>query len=107
MTDLVSTFSALADVTRLGIVERLIASGEMPAGELVNDTSISAPAVSRHLKVLRQAGLIQQRSWGNRRLYSVRPESLKAIADWTTDHRAFWEAGLQRLETLLAEESND
>lgn len=107
MTNLVSTFSALADVTRLGIVERLMASGEMPAGELVHDTSISAPAVSRHLKVLRQAGLIQQRSSGNLRLYSVRPESLKAIADWTTDRRAFWETGLERLKTLLAEEPND
>lgn len=107
MNNLVSTFSALADVTRLGIVERLMASGEMAASELVNDTSISAPAVSRHLKVLRQAGLIQQRSDGNRRLYSVQPTALAAIANWTIERRAFWEAGLDRLETMLAEETND
>ena len=107
MNNLVSTFSALADVTRLGIVERLMASGEMPAGELVSDTSISAPAVSRHLKVLRQAGLIQQRSEGNRRLYSVQPTALAAIADWTIDRRAFWESGLDRLETMLEEDAHD
>ena len=58
--------------------------------------------MSRHLKVLRQAGVIRQRVDGTRRLYSVRPEMLRTIADWTMDHRAFWEAGLNRLEAHLA-----
>lgn len=104
MTHLTATFSALADETRFSIVERLMAQGELPAGELVSDATISGPAVSRHLKVLREAGLISQRAEGNKRLYSVRPEAMRAIAEWTLDHRKFWEGGLDRLETLLAEE---
>lgn len=107
MTNLISTFSALADDTRLGIVERLMAQGEMPAGELAAKTEISGPAISRHLKVLREAGLISQRAAGNKRLYTVRPEAMQAIANWTMDHRKFWEAGLDRLEALLAEGEDD
>lgn len=106
MTTLIATFSALADETRLGIVERLMAQGELPAGDLVSDAGISGPAISRHLKVLREAGLISQRAEGNKRLYSMRPEAMRTIADWTMDHRKFWEAGLDRLEALLSEEEH-
>ena len=106
MTNLTTTFSALSDETRLSIVERLMSQGELPAGDLVNDAGISGPAISRHLKVLRQAGLIEQRAEGNKRLYSVRPEAMRAIADWTMDHRKFWEAGLDRLEGFLSEEEH-
>ena len=81
---------------------RLMAEGELSAGAIVKDAKMSAPAVSRHLKVLREAGLIRQRVDGTKRYYSVRSEALKVIADWTMDHRAFWEAGLDRLETHLA-----
>lgn len=107
MTHLSATFSALSDETRLNIVERLMQDGELPAGELVSEAGISGPAISRHLKVLRQAGLVSQRADGNRRLYAARPEALQAIADWTLDHRAFWQAGLDRLETLLSEDDDD
>ncbi len=96
------TFSALSDMTRLSVVERLMAEGELPAGALVEVANMSAPAMSRHLKVLRHAGLVQSRVDGTRRLYSVRPEAMKAIADWTLDHRAFWQAGMDRLEAHLA-----
>lgn len=102
MTRLIQTFSALSDSTRFTVVERLMADGELPAGSLVEEADMSAPAMSRHLKVLREAGLIQQRVEGTKRLYSVRPDALKAIADWTMDHRAFWEASLDRLEAHLA-----
>lgn len=107
MTNLITTFSALADETRLGIVEHLMTWGELPAGELVSAARISGPAVSRHLKILRKAGLVDQRTVGNRRLYSVRPQSLGAVAAWTMDRRAFWEAGLNRLETMLEGEADD
>lgn len=107
MTSLIHTFSALSDETRLCVVERLMAEGEMPAGRLLEGADMSAPALSRHLKVLREAGLIAQRAEGTKRLYSVRPEALKAVADWTMDHRAFWEAGLDRLEAHLALEGDD
>ena len=100
-------FAALADTTRLSVVERLMAEGELSAGALVEAVEMSAPAMSRHLKVLREAGLISQRVDGTRRLYSVRPEGLKAIADWTLDHRAFWQAGLDRLEVHLALEEKE
>ena len=104
MTRLTDTFAALADQTRLAMVERMMAEGELPAGALVQDAQISGPAVSRHLKVLRNAGLVQQRAEGTRRLYSVRPEALRAISNWTMDHRSFWQSGLDRLEAMLNEE---
>ncbi|MGR3678557.1 MAG: ArsR/SmtB family transcription factor, partial [Paracoccaceae bacterium] len=66
MTLLLKSFSALSDETRFAIVEQLIENGELPAGDLVQGSGISAPAISRHLKVLRQAGLIQQRAHGTK-----------------------------------------
>lgn len=107
MIDLSRSFAALSDSTRLAVVERLMAEGELAAGALVAQAEMSAPAMSRHLKVLREAGLVRQRIDGTRRLYSVRPEGLRAIADWTLDHRAFWEAGMDRLEAMLALEQAD
>ncbi|WP_375687557.1 ArsR/SmtB family transcription factor [Pseudooceanicola sp. LIPI14-2-Ac024] len=102
MSDLTRTFSALSDPTRLAMVETLIRNGELPAGDLVAGAEISAPAISRHLKVLREAGLVDQRAVGTHRLYAVRPEALRAIVDWTMDHRAFWSASLDRLDEMLA-----
>lgn len=104
MNVLQPVFSALADGTRLALVERLMREGELSAGDLVSDAVISGPAVSRHLKVLRAAGIVQQRAEGARRFYAVRPEALRAISDWTIDHRAFWQGGLDRLEVMLAQE---
>ncbi len=104
MRDLRSLFAALSDETRFAIVERLMKDGELPAGELVSDSAISGPAISRHLKVLREAGLVQQRADGTRRLYAVRPDALKSISDWTIDHRAFWEVSLDRIEAALTAE---
>lgn len=104
MTQLSETFAALSDETRLAMVERLMAEGELPAGDLVADAAISGPAISRHLKVLRTAGLVQQRADGTKRYYSVRPEALHAIAGWTMDHKAFWQSSLERLDALFAEE---
>jgi len=106
MNTLPNVFSALADETRLGLVERLMREGELPAGDLVSDASISGPAISRHLKVLRAAGIIQQRAVGTRRYYAVRPEALQAISNWTIDHRSFWAAGLDRLEEMLTQEDD-
>ncbi len=104
MTNLTTKFAALSDETRLALVERLMAEGELSAGDLVTDAEISGPAISRHLKVLRAAGLVTQRAEGTKRFYSVRPDALQAIAGWTMDHKAFWQAGLDRLDILFAEE---
>ena len=102
MTRLTPIFAALSDDTRLKLVEHLMSAGETPAGTLTELAGLSAPAVSRHLKVLREAGVLDQRVAGTHRYYRVRPDALKAISDWTIDHRAFWSGSLDRLDTLLA-----
>ncbi len=103
---LADTFSALGDGTRFAIVERLLTEGELTAGALQQGTEISAPAISRHLKVLRNAGIVRQRTDAQRRIYSVQPEAVRAIHRWTMDHRKFWEASLDRLEAALQAEKD-
>ena len=105
MPDLTTSFSALSDATRLAIVEQLMDEGERTAGDLVSQAGMTGPAVSRHLKILRNAGLVRQRAEGTKRLYSVCPEGLRVIADWTISRRAFWENSLDRLEAAIAEET--
>ena len=105
MTDLIQTFAALGDETRFAIVERLLKEGELSAGELQEGTDISAPAVSRHLKVLRSAGIVAQRIDKQRRLYSARPEAVQSVGAWTMSYRDFWQTSLDRLEWALVQES--
>ena len=99
-----ATFAALGDPTRLAIVERLLERGEQSAGALLDAAPISPPAISRHLKVLRMAGVIEQRIDAQRRIYSVRPEAVRTISVWTEGHRAFWEGSLARLEAAITRE---
>ena len=105
MSNLTTTFAALGDDTRFAIVERLLKEGELSAGDLQEGTSISAPAVSRHLKVLRSAGLVNQRVDKQRRLYSARPEAVQSIGAWSMSYRDFWQNSLDRLEWALVQES--
>jgi DNA-binding transcriptional ArsR family regulator len=105
MPHLSHTFAALGNATRLAIVERLLQEGELSAGELLDVGRISPPAISRHFKVLREAGLVVQRVDKQRRLYSVRPEAVKAIGTWSLTYRAFWDGSLDRLEAALGAES--
>ena len=105
MSQLPATFAALGDATRFAIVERLLKEGELSAGRLQEDTEISPPAISRHLKVLRQAGIVEQRIDKQRRIYSVRPQAVEAISAWTMSHRDFWQSSLDRLERALMRES--
>ena len=104
MNQLAPVFSALGDPTRFAIVDRLLREGELSAGEISKTAPISSPAFSRHLKLLREAGLIQQRTDRQRRLYSVRPEAVRRISEWTLSHREFWESSLDRLEAALDRE---
>lgn len=101
---LTETFSALGDPIRLTIVERLLERGELPVGALLDVAEVSAPAISRHLKVLHQAGLIDRRVNRQQRLYSARPEALRSIAEWTLIHKEFWAQSLDRLAHALQEE---
>lgn len=104
MDQLAPLFSALGDPTRFAIVDRLLREGELSAGQISDSAPISSPAFSRHLKLLREAGLVQQRTDRQRRLYSVRPEAVRRISEWTLTHREFWESSLNRLEAALEQE---
>jgi DNA-binding transcriptional ArsR family regulator len=101
MPELAATFAALSDPTRLMIVERLLREGERSAGELAKPLPISLPAVSRHIRVLEQAGLIERRVDRQWRRYRVRADRLKDIDDWLAHYRAFWTGSLDRLERLV------
>lgn len=105
MTGMPDTFAALGDATRFAIVERLLKEGELPAGDLQNVGAMSAPAISRHLKVLREAGILHRRVDKQRRMYSVRPEAVQAISDWSMTYREFWQKSFDRLGAALLQES--
>jgi len=101
MTPLSETFAALGNATRFAIVERLLQEGELPAGDILTVGNMSPPAISRHIKVLREARIINQRIDKQRRLYSVRPEAVQAISTWSLSYREFWEQGMDRLARAL------
>ena len=88
---------ALADPTRLRIVV-LLAEGERTAGELAGEFETSRPGVSRHLRVLREHGLVHAREAGRTRVYSLAPEPLAELDDWLARYRAFWTNRLDALE---------
>jgi DNA-binding transcriptional ArsR family regulator len=100
-TPLPALFAALADPTRLAIVERLLSEGERTAGDIAQPFAMSKPAISKHLKVLEDAGLIERRIERQWRICRIRPEGIRTIDDWMKRYRAFWEASFDRLERLL------
>lgn len=91
---------ALADPTRRRIVE-LLAEGERSAGELAAGFDVSRPAVSRHLRVLREHGLVRSRAEAQRRVYSLDPAPLAELDAWLGRYRSFWAQRLDALETQL------
>jgi DNA-binding transcriptional ArsR family regulator len=99
-------FSALADPTRRAILSRL-AQGDATVSELAEPFSISLPAVSRHLKVLEQAGLISRTRSAQWRSSSLRAESLREVLDWMEPYRELWDERLDRLDTHLRRMKQD
>ncbi len=95
-----SAFVALAEPHRRQILD-LLASRERAVGNLVQELGISQPAVSKHLRVLREAGLVEVRGDAQRRLYSVRPEPLRAIDLWLAPYRRMWATRLDDLARHL------
>ena len=95
------SFAALGDPTRLAIVEMLLDEGEKAAGEISERATVSAPAVSRHLRVLTEAGLITRRVDRQRRIYAIDPRAIGSIDDWLRRHIEFWEASLDRLQAAV------
>jgi DNA-binding transcriptional ArsR family regulator len=98
MNDLV--FDTLADPTRRRIVEVLL-SGERAVNDIVGEVDIAQSGVSRHLRILSEAGFVQVRADGQRRLYSLRPEPFEELDAWVRQYRKLWEGRLDRFAAAL------
>jgi DNA-binding transcriptional ArsR family regulator len=96
----IATFELLAEPTRRRILD-LLRDGERPVGELVERLGMSQPAVSKHLRVLREAGVVDVRVDAQRRLYRLRLEPLREIDAWIEPYRRLWTDRLDRLERHL------
>ena len=97
-----STYAALAEPSRRRILD-LLREREHSVGELVPHLDLSQPGVSKHLKVLREAGLVEVRADGKQRWYGLRPEPLAEIDEWLEPYRRHWSARLDALERHLEE----
>jgi DNA-binding transcriptional ArsR family regulator len=98
-----SVFRAIADPTRRAILDRL-RRGPAPVNELASEFSQSRPAISKHLRILREARVVSEERSGRERLYRLEPEQLREIADWILPYRAFWQVSLGKLKTYLESE---
>ncbi|WP_193164747.1 ArsR/SmtB family transcription factor [Microbulbifer hainanensis] len=94
-------FKTLADPTRRALFEQLCQQGEQTVGALTEQAGVSQPAVSKHLGVLKRAGLVFDRHEGRQTHYSAQPAALTPLLDWTSEMKAFWEQRFDALEDLL------
>lgn len=99
-----TTFEVLAEPTRRRILD-LLSDRERPVGELVEHLALSQPGVSKHLRVLREAGLVEVRHEAQRRLYGLRVEPLVEVDEWLEPYRRFWASRLDALERHLDEQA--
>jgi DNA-binding transcriptional ArsR family regulator len=99
----VDVFRAIADPTRRAILDRLRA-GPTPVNALAGEFDQSRPAISKHLRVLREARLVSEQRAGRERLYELRPEALKQVAGWIEGYRSFWHVSLSNLKRRLEAE---
>jgi DNA-binding transcriptional ArsR family regulator len=100
------TFAALADDTRLRILDAL-AKREMTAGQIAEMFPVSRPAISRHLRVLREAGLVQAKGDAQRRIYRIDPRPLREIDRWLERYRSLWSGRLDALERHLNDDGGE
>ncbi|MGA2053657.1 MAG: metalloregulator ArsR/SmtB family transcription factor [Opitutales bacterium] len=98
-----ATFQALADPTRRAVLD-LLRRGSQPAGEIAGAFSISRPAISKHLRLLRRAHLVREHREGRHRVYQLNPEPLRAIDTWLDQYRNFWKMNLTNLKTFVEAE---
>ena|SRR5262245_3007364 len=93
-------FRAIADPTRRAILDRLRA-GPAPVNALASDFSQSRPAISKHLKILRESRLVSEQRVGRERMYQLQPVALQTVAGWLEGYRAFWQRNLNSLKRYL------
>src|ERR1700730_8832796 len=96
-------FRALAAPTRRAVLD-LLRQGSLPAGRIAQAFPVSRPAISKHLRLLRRAHLVQERREGRHRLYQLNPAPLKAVDSWLEQYRVFWQASLASLKTFVEAE---
>jgi DNA-binding transcriptional ArsR family regulator len=99
---MLETFRALAEPNRLQIIELLL-NGPRPVGDMVEQLGLRQPQVSKHLRVLSEAGLVDVRVDAQRRIYALRPAPLQELEAWVERYRRIWESNFQRLDALLVE----
>ena len=97
-------FQALAEPTRRDIIQLLARSGQLPATDIYNKFSVSPPAVCQHLKVLREAELVQVEKRGQQHLYYINPAAMRELEEWARQTRQMWTQRFDALDTLLAVE---
>src|SRR5580698_6643574 len=95
-----ATFQALADPTRRAVLD-LLRRGRQPAGDIAGAFPISRPAISKHLRLLRRAHLVQEHREGRHRVYELNPEPLRAVDSWLDQYRHFWSANLASLKRFV------
>lgn len=98
-------FQAIADPTRREIID-LLADKSLPVNEVADNFDISRPAVSKHIKILNECGLVVIRKKGRKRFCRADPRKLQEVAEWAARYRKFWSEKLDALEALLEEEEN-
>ncbi len=98
-----AAFSALADPTRRAVLD-LLRQGSQPAGKIAQAFPVSRPAISKHLRLLRRAHLVEERREGRHRFYQLNPGPLKAVDAWLEQYRVFWRANLAGLKTFVEAE---
>ena len=99
-----NVFTAIADPTRRAILD-LLRQGEQPVKQIAKPFSVSLPAVSQHLSVLCEAGLVTQRREGRQRFYRLNPQPLKQVSDWVNHYEQFWQEKLDVLGNYLEDNS--
>ena len=101
--DLTTVMKTLADPTRRGVFESIMRQGEITVGELVKGSHVSQPAISQHLRALRDAGLVHERRSGRQVFYRPEPKGLTPLLDWIGHYTAFWRERFDAMQKLLKE----
>lgn len=98
-----ATFQALADPTRRAVLD-LLRRGSQPAGQIASAFTVSRPAISKHLRLLRRAHLVREHREGRNRVYQLNPEPLRAVDSWLEQYRVFWTDNLNSLKAFVEAE---